>query len=94
MNNEKETKTEKLTIYDGVLAVLYLVIVTIGIYMCVKHGLGGTMLHLAILTACILGIFGIKIAKYKDELKNHLGELVFVGVMSVFSVLAFMGNIL
>ena len=94
MNNEKETNNEKLTVYDGVLSVLYLIIVAIGVFMCIKHGLGGTMGLLAVISACVFGILAVKIAKYKDSLKEHIGELVFIAAMCVFSVIAFWGNLL
>ncbi len=94
MKNEKETRNEKLTIYDAVLAVFYLVIIAVGIVMCVNHGLGGTLFHLIGITACIWGVLVTKLMKYRTEIKDHLGELVFIAVMCITSVLTVVGTIL
>lgn len=84
---------QKLTVYDGVLAALYLVIIIIGIIMCINHGLGATVFHMIGIAACICGVFVTKTVKYKSEIKRHIGELIFVGVMLVVSVLTVIGTI-
>ena len=58
---EVETENEKLTVFDAVLALLYLVIIVIGVIMCTTHGLGGTLYHLVTLTVCIWGVLAAKI---------------------------------
>lgn len=91
MKNEKETRNEKLTVYDGVLAVLYIVIILMGIFMCFTHGLGGTVVHMAAIAACIFGVMAAKLLKYRGEFKRHIGELVFIGVMCIAAALTFVG---
>lgn len=93
MKNEK-TKNDKLTIHDAVLAILYIIIIAIGIVMCVNHGLGSTVIHLVVITLCIFGVLAAKLMKHKSAIKEHLGEIVFVAVMGVFSVFALIGNLL
>ncbi|MBE6572521.1 MAG: hypothetical protein E7656_09775 [Ruminococcaceae bacterium] len=97
MNNEKETEVEtqneKLTVFDAVLAALYLVIIAIGVVMCITHGLGGTVYHLLALTVCIWGVLAAKILKYRKDIKGHVGELIFIAVMCVVSVLTLVGTL-
>ncbi len=94
MKNENETRNEKLTIYDAVLSVFYLIIIAVGVVMCINHGLGGTLFHLIGITACIWGVLVTKLMKYRTEIKNHLSELVFIVVMCIASVLTVLGTIL
>ena len=91
---KNETKNEKLTVYDGVLAVLYLIIIAFGIFMCINHGLGGTVVHLAVITACIWGVLATKLLKYRTEIRDHLGELVFIAVMSIAAVITLVGTLM
>ena len=91
---EVETENEKLTVFDAVLAALYLVIIVIGVIMCTTHGLGGTLYHLVTLTVCIWGVLAAKILKYRKDIKSNIGELVFVAVMCVVSVLTLVGTLI
>lgn len=90
---KNETNSEKLTVYDGVLAVLYLIIVAVGVFMCINHGLSGTLAHIIGITVCIWGIFVTKILKYRTQLRDHLVELAFVAVMSIASVITLVGTL-
>ncbi len=94
MKNEQEKSNEKLTLYDGILAALYVIIIAIGIVMCSTHGLGGTLAHLIIISLCICGVFAVKLIKYRRCLKAHISELIFVGVLSVGSVVTIIGTVL
>ena len=91
---EVETENEKLTVFDAVLAALYLVIIVIGVIMCTTHGLGGTLYHLVTLTVCIWGVLAAKILKYRKDIKSNIGELVFVAVMCVVSMLTLVGTLI
>ena len=94
VETDVETENEKLTVFDAVLALLYLVIIVIGVIMCTTHGLGGTLYHLVTLTVCIWGVLAAKIFKYRKDIKDNIGELVFVAVMCVVSVLTLVGTLI
>lgn len=94
MKNEQENRNEKLTLYDGILAALYVIIIAIGIVMCATHGLGGTLTHLVIISLCICGVFAVKLIKYRSSLKAHISELIFIGALSVGSVVTIIGTVL
>ena len=72
MKNEQENRNEKLTLYDGILAALYVIIIAIGIVMCATHGLGGTLTHLVIISLCICGVFAVKLIKYRRSFKAYI----------------------
>ena len=93
MKKDQQKCNEKITGYDGILAVFYLIIIVMGVIMCVNHGLGGTLLHLITITLCVWGVFAVKIIKYRSNIKAHISEFIFVGVMCVFSVFTLIGTI-
>lgn len=95
-NDEKTKSGEKtaadkatpLTRLDGILAILYGIVLVVGITLCLSHGRATTVFHVIAVTACLIGITALKFGKYRGALRAHLPELVFLCALSACSLVA------
>lgn len=95
-SNEKTKSGEKnaadkaapLTRLDGILAILYVIVLVVGITLCLSHGRATTVFHVIAVTACLIGITALKFGKYRGALRTHVPELVFLCALSACSLVA------
>ena len=89
----KNKKEKKMTLHDLFLGILYAVIVYIGVSLCINRGLNANVWHLVAVTISVIGVFGIKLHKFRDELKAHIMDLSFVGILSILAIFATVSNL-
>ncbi len=85
---QNAAKAEPLTRLDGILAILYVIILLVGITLCLSHGQSATVFHVIAVTACLIGITALKFGKYRGALRTHILELVFLCALSACSLVA------
>lgn len=86
--DKKAKKEKKLTVHDVFLALFYAIIIAVGISLCIERGLNANITHLIAVTVSVIGAFITKILKYRNELKAHIADIGFAGIMSVLGVFA------
>lgn len=84
----KAKKDKKLTVHDVFLAIFYAIIIAVGISLCVVRGLNATNMHLFAVTVSVVGVFVLKLLKYRGQLKAHIADISFAGIMSVLALFA------
>ena len=92
-SEDKNKKDKKMTLHDLFLGMLYAVIVYIGVSLCISRGLNANIWHLVAVTVSVIGVFGIKLHKFRDELKAHVMDLLFVGILSLLAIFATISNL-
>lgn len=90
-NNKKE---EKLTLYDAFLAIFYLIIVVVGISLCISRGQNASPAHLFAVTISICATLVLKLLKYKGNLKEHMGDIIFVAILVVLAIFAIITTVI
>ena len=94
MSEQKSKKQEKLTVYDIFLAVFYLIIVVVGVNLCITRGQNAGPAHLAAVTISVCATLVIKLIKYKGNIKEHLGDIVFVALIAALAIFAVITTII
>lgn len=92
--SEQKKQNSPLTIHDAVLALFYIVIVCIGINLCVSRGVDAGIGHLVTVTVCVWGILAVKLYKYRKNIREHLGDILFVALLCGLSVFAIITTVL
>ncbi len=85
---KKAKKEKKLTVHDVFLALFYAIIIAVGISLCIERGLNANITHLIAVTVSVIGAFVTKLLKYRKEIKAHITDIGFAGIMSVLGVFA------
>ena len=87
-NGKKSKKDRPLTVHDLFLGIFYAIIIFIGVILCFNKGLNANITHLLAVTVSVIGVFVLKMAKFRRELRFHITDITFAGIMSVLAVIA------